>query len=313
MKKIIFTLLLALNFGVYANQKEEREPIRIVVPGAPGGGLDLTARIIGRNLSEIRKVPVIIENKPGADGLIATRSVTGEAPNGKTLLFYSPIFYTINNMFSESKKDIFEWEKELSVVSLLNPKPFILLVNKNVNIRNISELKEKFKNKEITFGSTGIGTPVHIYPELFFNDLGIKSLHIPYKSYPQLITEVLNGSLDTVTGASLAAHIKSGNLIPLFIFSDKIDADFPNVPVAKGEFSKFSSLKVVTNFMVHKNTEQSIKQNLIRDIEIATKNSFEELKQRNLINPNEDLDFDEKKTKQIENSWISAIERMKKK
>jgi tripartite-type tricarboxylate transporter receptor subunit TctC len=313
MKKIIVLMSLFLSFGVYSESKIDREPIKIIVPAGAGGGLDLTARIIGKSLSEIRKIPVIVENKPGANGLIAAKSVLNEPSNGKTLLFYSPHFFTISNLFSDSSKDIFEWNKELTAVSLMPTKSFVLLVGKNSNINNLSDLREKFKNKEITFGSTGVGTPLQIYPEMFFNQLGIKSIHVPYKSYPQIVTEVINGTLDVVVGASLGPQIKSGNLIPLFIFSNKIDSDFPNVPVAREEFSKFSNLRVVVNFLVHKNTESQIKQDLIEDIELATKKSMEELKQKNLINPNEDAVYDEKTMQQIENAWISAVERIRNK
>jgi tripartite-type tricarboxylate transporter receptor subunit TctC len=314
MKNIILALsfLMGVNLA-YAENPNDKQPIRIVVPGAPGGGLDLTARIIGKNLSEIRKVPVVVENRPGGNGIIAARNVVSDAADGKTLLFYSPHFYTINNLFSESQKDIFEWEKELSAISLMHPKPFVVLINKKHNVSNLSELREKFKDKEITFGSTAVGTPVHMYPELIFNKLGIKSIHVTYKSYPQVVTDVLSGTLDSVTGASLSPHIKSGNLIPLFVFSNKSDAEFPKVQTATGEFSEFANLKIVVNFLVHRKTDSSIKDSLMKDLEVATKNSIEELKQRNLIDANEPVTYDDKKMRLIEQNWISAVDKIKNK
>jgi tripartite-type tricarboxylate transporter receptor subunit TctC len=314
MKNVIVFLSFLMAFNLaFAENSSDKQPIRIVVPSAAGGGLDLTARIIGKNLSEIKKVPVVIENRPGANGIIAAKNVIGDSADGKTLLYYSPLFFTINNIFSESQKDIFEWEKELSAISLMHPKPFVLLINKKNNVNNLSELKDKFRDKEITFGSTGVGTPPHIYPELFFNKLGIKSIYIPYKSYPQVVTDTLSGTLDSVAGASLSPHVKSGNLIPLFVFSNRNSEEYSKVPIATGEYSEFSNLKIVQSFFIHKMTDSSIRMSLIKDLELATKNSIEELKQKNLIDAGESIVYDEKKIKSIEQNWISAIERVRNK
>lgn len=316
MKKIMITLLtFVLSFNAYSQSLTDKQPVKIIVPTAAGGGLDAISRIVGKNLSEIMKVPVIIENKPGASGIIAAKSVLSEEPNGKTLLFYAPHSYTLNNLFSESGNQIFEWDKELTPVSMMYWSPFILTVNKKMNVNNMSELREKFKNKEISFGSTGYGTPLHIYSEIIFDKLGIKSIHVPYKSLPLVVNDALNGSLDVVVAGtgSIAPHIKAGNLIPLLTFSDNVNIEFPNVQTLAGTFSEYSNLKVVGSFLVNKDTDPLIREKLRKDIELAKRNTMEELRQRGLVDASESIVLDEKKMKQIEKNWIAAVEKVKSK
>lgn len=312
MKKIMYALMaFALSFNVYSQNPTDKQTVKIIVPTAAGGGLDAISRIVGKNLSEIMKVPVIVENKPGANGVIAAKSVLSEESNGRTLLFYAPHSYTLNNLFTDNPSQVFEWEKELSPVSMMYWSPFMLLVNKKINVNNLPELKEKFKNKEISFGSTGSGTPLHIYSEVIFDKLGMKSLHVPYKSLPMATNDLLNGTLDVVVAGSLMPHIKAGNLTPLLIFSDKANSEFPNVQTMTGAFSEFSNLKVVGSFLVNKDTDPAIREKLRKDIELATRNTMEELRQRSLIDVSESIVLDEKKMRQIERNWVTAVEKVK--
>ena len=314
MKKIMYALIaFALSFNVYSQSPTDKQTVKIIVPTAAGGGLDAISRIVGKNLSEIMKVPVIVENKPGANGIIAAKSVLSEEPNGRTLLFYAPHSYTLNNLFAESGNQTFEWYKELTPVSMMYWSPFILAVNKKMNVNNISELREKFKNKEISFGSTGSGTPLHIYSEVIFDKLGTKSIHVPYKSLPLVVNDLLNGTLDVVVAGpgTLATHIKAGNLTPLLTFSDKVNTEFPNVQTMTGTFSEYSNLKVVGSFLVSKDTDPAIREKLRKDFELAKRNTMEELRQRGLIDASENMVLDEKKMKQVEKNWIIAVEKVK--
>lgn len=306
-------MAFALSFNVHSQTLLDKQPLKIIVPTAAGGGLDAISRIVGKNLSEIMKVPVIVENKPGANGIIAAKSVLSEESNGRTLLFYAQHSYTLNNLFADNPSQVFEWDKELAPVSMMYWSPFMLLVNKKINVNNLSELKEKFKNKEISFGSTGSGTPLHIYSEVIFDKLGMKSIHVPYKSLPMATNDLLNGTLDVVVASSLVSHIRAGNLTPLLIFSDKTNSEFPGVQNMTGIFSEYSNLKVVGSFLVNKDTDPATREKLRKDIELAIRNTMEELRQRNLIDASESIVLDEKKMKQIEKNWVNAIEKVKSK
>lgn len=308
MKKIMLCLLsVALSFSVYS--QTVNSPIKIVVPVGAGGGLDVTARIVGKHLSDIMKVPVIVENKPGANGIIGARSVINDDADGRTLLFYAPHSYTLNNLYSENK-DVFEWDKELTPVSTMYSNPFILLINRKSNINNLAELKEKFKDKPISFGSTGSGTPLHVYSEIIFEKMDMKSIHVPYKALSQATVDILNGSLDVIVAASLNSQVKSGNLTPLLIFSDKNTTEFPNVQTLTGNFSEFVNLKIVYSFLVSSKTDAAIKDSLRKNIELATKLSLDELKSKGFVNTNDDITHDDRKMKQIERNWISAVDRV---
>lgn len=312
MKKIMYTLIaFALSFNVHSQSPMDKQTVKIIVPSAAGGGLDITARIVGKNLSEIMKVPVIVENKPGANGIIAAKSVLSEPSDGKTLLFFTPHSYTINNLFAESPQQIFEWDKELTPISMTYWSPFMILINKKQNVNTLAELKEKFKGKEITFGSTGVGTPLHIYSEITFEKMGIKYIHVPYKSLPQITNDVLGGTLDVVASSSLISQVRAGNFTPLLLLSDKPNSEFPNLQRLNGLFSEYSDLKFIGSFLVSKNTESSVREKLKNDFGLAIKNSLEELKQKNLVDGNEDNVLDEKRMKQIEKNWITAVEKVK--
>jgi tripartite-type tricarboxylate transporter receptor subunit TctC len=314
MKKIIpFLLTFILSFNVGSQTLQTEKPIKIIVPTGAGGGLDLTARIIGKNLSELIKTPVIVENKPGGNGTVAAKFVLGEENDGRTLLFFTPHAYSVNNIFSELRKDVFEWEKELVPLSIVHWSPFLLLVNKKTNIDNLVDLKEKFKGKEITFGSTGVGTPAHIYGEIIFEKLGIKSIHVPYKGWPQLTADILNGSIDVVFALSLGEHIKAGNLTPIISFSEKPPKEFPNIQTMTGNFSEFSNLKMVGSFLLSKKVSDDVRLAMMKNIELASIRSKDELVSRGLIDINEDFTYNEKRMKSMEKLWTNVSEKIKNK
>lgn len=314
MKKIMYALVaLALSFNASSQNLVDKQTVKIIVPSAAGGGLDTVARTIGKSLSEIMKVPVIVENKPGANGIIAAKSVLVEPSDGKTILFYTPHGYTINNILAETPQQVFQWDKDLSPVSMMYWSPFMILINSKQNVKTLAELKEKFKDKEVTFGSTGVGTPPHIYAELIFEKVGIKYIHVPYKSLPQITNDVLGGTLDLVASSSLITHVRAGNLTPLILVSDKPNPEFPNLQRLNGTFAEFSDLKFVASFLVNKDTDPTIREKLRKDIELATRNTMEELRQRNVIDASESIVLDEKKMKQIEKNWVTATEKIKNK
>lgn len=301
----------ALSFNASSQNLVDKQPVKIIVPSAAGGGLDTVARTVGKSLSEIMKVPVIVENKPGANGIIAAKSVLSEPSDGKTILFYTQHGYTINNILAETPQQVFEWDKELSPVSMMYWSPFMILINRKQNVNTLAELKEKFKDKEVTFGSTGVGGPLHIYSEIVLEKMGIKHIHVPYKSLPQITNDVLGGTLDLVASSSLITHVRAGNLTPLILMSDKPNPEFPNLQRLTGSFSEYSDLKFIASFLVNKDTDPAIREKLRKDIELATRNSMEELRQRNLIDASESIVLDEKKMKQIEKNWVTAVQKVK--
>lgn len=312
MKKIMYALVaFALCFNASSQNLVDKQTVKIIVPSAAGGGLDMVARTVGKSLSEIMKVPVIVENKPGANGIIAAKSVLSEPSDGKTILFYTQHGYTINNILAETPQQVFEWDKELSPVSMMYWSPFMILINRKQNVNTLAELKEKFKDKEVTFGSTGVGGPLHIYSEIVLEKMGIKHIHVPYKSLPQITNDVLGGTLDLVASSSLITHVRAGNLTPLILMSDKPNPEFPNLQRLTGPFSEYSDLKFIASFLVNKDTDPAIREKLRKDIELATRNSMEELRQRNLIDASESIVLDEKKMKQIEKNWITAVQKVK--
>lgn len=168
--------------------------VKIIAPGA-GSGTDITARIIAKNLQMTWGQAVIIENKPGAGGSIGINSVINSAPDGYTLLANSAT-YAINP--SVYKKLPYDAVRSLVDVSLLTTTPYVLVTNFNSPYKNMDDLVQASKkiNNTITFGSAGIGSSTHLAAEYFQQAAGIKNTHIPYKSSPEVLQDVLSGRVD---------------------------------------------------------------------------------------------------------------------
>jgi tripartite-type tricarboxylate transporter receptor subunit TctC len=313
MKKIFLCLLLAMTFQIsFANTFSEK-PIKVIVPLGPGGGVDIIARVLSKNLAEIWKVPVIVENRPGAAGVIGGKFVAESEPDGNTLLFYVAGTYASLQTF-DTKDFKFNWEKELTSLSSIHGTPFVLVVPSKTGIKNLKELQDSVKSSGLSFGSTSSGSPLHIYGELIAEKVGAKPIHVPYKAMGQAMVDVLNGNLDMLVANStlLMPHIQSGALTPLVVFSNREYTELPGVPTIKAlGNSDFNNLIVSYNFFVNSKTPDSIKEKLRNDITEATKMSLEELRDKKLI----DRNFVSRKDQHLEidsivKSWKNATSKL---
>lgn len=288
MKKLFLSLLMLLSFSLAVANPISEKPVKVVVPLGPGGGVDIIARVLSKNLSEIWKVPVIVENRPGAGGIIGGKHVAESEPDGNTLLFY--VAGTYASFFAFENKDFgFNWEKELTPLSSLHSTPFVLVVPSKSGIKNLKELQDSVKPSGLSFGSTAAGSPLHIYGELISERVKAKPIHVPYKAMGQAIVDILNGNLDmlVVNSTLVMQHIQSGALTPLMVFSNKEYPDLPGVPTIRSLANpEFNGLIVSYNFFVNSKTPESLKEKLRNDINQATKMSLEELREKKLIDRN---------------------------
>ena len=200
------------------------KPVTIVVPFAPGGGTDTLIRIMGPRLSEVWKQPVVIENKPGASGHLGADLVAKAPADGHVLLMGSTA------AISEKNVDKF------AAVSLVSADAYVIVVNPNVPVRNLSDLIAYAKQRpgQVKFGSSGVGAASHLSGELFKSMAGVDLLHVPYKGTGQAVTDLLGGHIQLMFAPTqtVLQHVKTGKLRALGVTGTKPEALLPEVPTA---------------------------------------------------------------------------------
>jgi tripartite-type tricarboxylate transporter receptor subunit TctC len=195
MKKILglipmiyIVLLSTIGYG----QDYPVKPIRLVVPWAAGGIVDIVARAVGKELSVNLAQPVIVDNRPGAGGTIGADSVAKSNPDGYTLLAISSAFAYYPSFYPNLP---FSPVKDFTPIGPLAEAPQLLIVNRSVPAKNVSELIDyaKANPEKLTFASAGSGSPAHLAGELFKNMTGISVLHVPYNGAAPALMDVLGG------------------------------------------------------------------------------------------------------------------------
>lgn len=210
---------------------QSQQPLRIVVGFAPGGGTDILARIISQKLSDMWKVPVVVENKSGAAGVIAADYVSKQAPDGNTVLMAHINSHGISPGLQPNMP--YNAERDFTPLVLVGVTPNLLICNENQikSVKGMIEACKKNPNK-ISFGSAGIGSSQHLCCELFKLRAGVEALHIPYKGSAPMLVDLIAGqinySFDTMTAAT--PHVKSGKAIALAQTRTRRSKAYPNVP-----------------------------------------------------------------------------------
>ena len=206
-------------------------PVRIIVPFAPGGNVDLVARAVAQPLSVAFGHQVIVENRPGASGLVATQFVAKAAPDGYTLLAMANTFAVVPSLISKPGYDPL---KDFTGISLTCLVPQVLVVNPALPARSVKELVALAKARpgEISYASAGVGGTGHIAAELFNRHAGLKMLHVPYKGNAQAIVDVISGQVTMMFDqvSTSLGHIQSGRLRPLAVTSLKRSPLLPSIP-----------------------------------------------------------------------------------
>jgi len=207
-------------------------PLRLIVPYAPGGNVDISARIVGPGLSELTKQTVIVENRPGGGGNVGAALVAKSTPDGHTLLVGSSGPLSVNPVVF---KDIpYDSIKDFAPVSLVQIVPLVVLVSPKFNVDSVKELVERAKAQpgKITMASAGSGTTNHFAIELFSSLTGAKFLHVPYKGSGPALGELLGGQVNTMVDqlTSSMGFIKEGKLKVIAVTAAKRVSALPNVP-----------------------------------------------------------------------------------
>lgn len=225
--------ILALALPTIAGaQAWPAKPLKIIVPYSPGGTTDLLARLVGQELSKRLGQPVVVDNKPGANGMIGSDLVAKAPPDGYTLGIASPGSHAANQSLY---KDIpYDTVKSFTPVTLAVSAPMLLVAHPSLGVNNVKELLAKAKAKpgSISYASGGSGSSQHLAMEYFKLMAGIEMNHIPYKgsaaSYPDLIGGNVMTEIDVLPTA--VPPVKAGRLKALATGSAKRLAVLPDVP-----------------------------------------------------------------------------------
>ena len=232
-KKILprLVLVLAMSAGWCGAQDFPSQPIRIVIPYAPGGGSDILARPIAVDMTQRLKQPVLVDNRGGAGGNIGAQQVARSAPDGYTLLMANNS-HTINPFIYKTPG--YDIAADFAPITVVGTSPVIVVVHKSVPAKSIAEfiaLAQKSPGK-LNFASPGIGTPGHLASLLFNKQAGINLVHVVYKGSGPATLALLQKEVDVFFGtpAAVEPHIKSGDFRALAVTSIARFASFPTVP-----------------------------------------------------------------------------------
>lgn len=205
---------LALASPLAQAQDYPTKPIRIIVPLPPGGSNDVLARLLGQKMSETFGQPVIVENKPGAAGNIATDYVAKSPPDGYTIAIAPNQTVAVNPVLYP--KLPFDVLKDLEGVSMLGRVPMVLVVSPKVTAKTVAELiaQARAAPDKLTYASAGSGSPQHMAAEVFKAMTGTRLTQIPYKGSAPALIDVLGGTVDIMFCPinSALPHIRSGKL-----------------------------------------------------------------------------------------------------
>jgi tripartite-type tricarboxylate transporter receptor subunit TctC len=219
-------------FAAQAQDWPAKQPVKFVIPYPPGGASDVTARVLAQKLGEALKQTFVVENKPGANGIIALESVARAAPDGYTILMANLGPNAINPVVYE--KLPYDAIKDFTPITLTSIVPQILVVSPALPIKSVPELIAYMKANpgKLTFASAGNGSSNHLSGELFNGMAGIKMRHVPYKGDTPAMTDVISGQVDVMFPTAIAAmpHVKSGRLRAIGATSAKRIPSLPDVP-----------------------------------------------------------------------------------
>jgi tripartite-type tricarboxylate transporter receptor subunit TctC len=228
----IQAVLLAVLATDAGAQDYPTRALRIVVPYAPGGPVDIIARITGQKLTEALGQQVVVDNRTGAGGNIALELVARSVPDGYTLLMGSNGTNAINP--SLYKKMPVDPEKELAAISMVASSALILVVHPSLPARSVKELIALARPRPgaIAYASAGSGSTAHLAFELFKNVAHADLLHVPYKGASLALVDVVAGQVQAmITGISgTLPYIKAGRMKPLGVTSEKRQPLLPEVP-----------------------------------------------------------------------------------
>ncbi len=230
MLKLTVAAAVALGCGTAQAQSYPSRPIRIIVPFTPGGLTDAMARLLGKTWSAELGQPVVIDNRPGAGGIVGTELVAKSPADGYTLLVTQS---GITILPSLKLKIGFDPVKDFEPISTISSYMLFLVAHPSTPARSVKQLIAlgKARPGELNYGSSGTGGSMHLAGELFDHSTGIRMTHIPYKGEAPAITDLIGGQVAITFGTNVVLpHVKTQKLIALAVTGANRSALLRDVP-----------------------------------------------------------------------------------
>jgi tripartite-type tricarboxylate transporter receptor subunit TctC len=239
-------ILIALALGASPARSAEgpafpTKPVRIIVPYAPGGGLDFIARLVQQPLNERWGVPVIVDNRPGASGMVGTQIVQRATPDGYTVAMVSVEFITAPLVY---RQQLYDTLKDFTGIVQTASQSYFLVVHPSVPAKSVKDLVEVSKTRDLNWTSSGLGGMGHLSGELLKKMTGVRMVYVNYKGTGPALADTLSGQVQVMFVNPLPAvpHIKSGRLRILATTDEKRISIIPDVPtIAESGVPGFST------------------------------------------------------------------------
>jgi tripartite-type tricarboxylate transporter receptor subunit TctC len=243
---------LVIGHQVVSAAAEPAGPVKLIVPGTPGGAIDIRVRWLAQRLEPVLKVPVVVDYRPGASGNIGVEAGVRSVPDGKTIVVIHQGVMAINpHLYRDLRYDPLV---DLKVITRVGVGPQVLAVGHDVPAHSVAELVQftKARRGQTSFGSPGVGTPPHLAGELFKTMTGVDSLHVPYKGGAQVAADLIAGrvhwAIDNL--GVLLPHIRAGRVRAIAVTGPARLRALPDTPsmteagLTQYEFLAWSGLAV---------------------------------------------------------------------
>lgn len=229
----VATAAVLMPVASFAQQWSPTKAITFVVPVAPGSSNDLIARMLSERLPAKLGQPVIVDNRPGASGLVGASSVARSAPDGHTIVIVPSDVYMAPILTPKAGGANFDVIKDFIPILTAGSAPVLIVVNPSIGVKTSQELVAFLKkNGPTSYGSPGTGSPMNIAGEMFKRSTGTELLHVPYRGVLPAVNAVLAAELplSIVALAGAAPHIAAGKLVPVALVEKQRSELIPNLP-----------------------------------------------------------------------------------
>jgi tripartite-type tricarboxylate transporter receptor subunit TctC len=230
MRRLFGALIgLALGLGSQASA----DSIKVVVPFAAGGPVDMLARLVSADMQTRLKSEMVVENRGGAGGVLATEAVARSAPDGKTLLFASSGSHVISAALRGGALS-YDPVKSFAPIAFVGAVPMLVIVSADSPVKTLAELIAKAKAEKLSYGSAGPGSTMHIIGEVFNNEAGVKAAHVPYRGVAPALNDLMGGHIQFLSAdlPVLEPLVKSGKVRALALFATARSPLLPDLPTS---------------------------------------------------------------------------------
>lgn len=210
-------------------------PISLVVPFSAGGGSDLLARVIAKKLEDSIRRTVLVDNKPGANGLLASQFVERSRPDGHTLMLGSTSTHVIAPLLSPDQRAIESIRSNFAMISVVANTPLVLAVLDSSEFKDLNQFLSATRAGGLTYGTFGAGSSPHLMGTLLAVKRNVNLLHVPYKGSAPAVTDLLGRNIDSVflTVAAISAYVEAKQFRALAVTGEERVVTLPDVPTFK--------------------------------------------------------------------------------